>query len=70
MARGSVLCGAVLRRLRWRRGGTGMSATLANLIWVGAMITVATAAGLLLGSTLLNGVFPAALQAFLAMFGS
>lgn len=71
MIRDPVWRGRLIRRcLRWRRAGTGNAAMMSNLIWTVAMISLSTAGGLLLGSTLLSGVFPAALQAFTSMFGS
>ncbi|ACV58209.1 hypothetical protein [Alicyclobacillus acidocaldarius] len=58
------------RLWRWQRAGTGTGGMLVNLIWLLGGISLATAGGLLLGSTLLDGVFPAALRAFTAMFGA
>ncbi|SFV09168.1 hypothetical protein [Alicyclobacillus macrosporangiidus] len=69
--RDPVWRGRMIRRwLRLRQAGSGMSAMMSNLIWLLATITLSTAGGLLLGNTLLNGVFPAALNAFTAMFGA
>lgn len=56
--------------VRWQRAGTGTSGMLVNLIWLLGGISLATAGGLLIGSTLLNGVFPAALHAFTSMFSA
>ncbi|MCL6594391.1 MAG: hypothetical protein K6T31_10475 [Alicyclobacillus sp.] len=71
MIRDPVWRGRLLRRwLRLRRAGSGTAAMLSNLIWTVASITLATAGGLFLGNTLLNGVYPAALQAFTSMFGA
>ncbi|WP_029423350.1 hypothetical protein [Alicyclobacillus macrosporangiidus] len=69
--RDPVWRGRLIRRcLRLKRAGSGMAAMVSNIIWTVASITLATAGGLLLGNTLLNGVFPAALNAFTAMFGA
>ncbi|WP_029422090.1 hypothetical protein [Alicyclobacillus macrosporangiidus] len=71
MIRDPVWRGHMIRRwLRLRRAGTGTAAQLSSIIWTVASITLATAGGLLLGNTLLNGVFPAAIQAFTTMFGA
>ncbi|WP_029423524.1 hypothetical protein [Alicyclobacillus macrosporangiidus] len=69
--RDPVRRGRLIRRwLRFRRAGTGTAGMLSNLIWTVASITLSTAGGLLLGATLLNAVFPAAIQAFTTMFGA